>query len=105
MDTTPLAFKFPSADGSVSPALAIDFGLDQNFARLFAVLYDLKSATKTDLTFGQVARAAHLAAHLINPGATIPQGTHVGILVSTSSVVYIALILGTMRAGLVVRSE
>lgn len=101
MVATTLSYDFPPTNGTVDPAHAIDFNLNKNSDHLFAVLYDLKSTSKTELTFGQLARAAHLAAHVINPGAAIPQGTNVGILVSTSSVMYIAMVLGVIRAGLV----
>lgn len=105
MVATTLSYDFPPTNGTVDPAHAIDFNLNKNSDHLFAVLYDLKSTSKTELTFGQLARAAHLAAHVINPGAAIPQGTNVGILVSTSSVMYIAMVLGVIRAGLVVCSN
>ncbi|KAF8601147.1 acetyl-CoA synthetase-like protein [Ceratobasidium sp. AG-I] len=101
MTVTSHGFESPPINNSVSPAFAVDFNLERNSSHIFAVLHDLKTSANTNLDFGQVTRAAHLAAHLINPGAVIPQGTNVGILVSTSSVMYIALVLGVMRAGLV----
>ncbi|KAG8684167.1 hypothetical protein FRC08_013838, partial [Ceratobasidium sp. 394] len=88
-------------DGSVPPSLIADFHLASNPQHIFSVLYDVKSSKKIDVTYEQLAHAVHRAAHLLNPNASIPQGTNLGILATTDTLTYLTLLLGTMRAGLV----
>ncbi|KAJ1302971.1 hypothetical protein OPQ81_003262 [Rhizoctonia solani] len=94
-------FVFPSTDGSVPPASAIDFHLKHNPKLLFAVLHDVNDSSQTDITYAQLAHAVHRAAHILNPKGCLPQGTNIGFLVSTHTIEYIVMILGAMRAGLV----
>lgn len=97
------SFVRPPTDGSISLERIIDFHLDNNPNHPFAILYDVHSRSQSTLTYKQLAHAVHRVAHLLNPGANIPQGTNIAIFVSADTIVYIALVLGAMRAGLVVR--
>ncbi|KAG8707500.1 hypothetical protein FRC08_000466 [Ceratobasidium sp. 394] len=94
-------FVAPPKDGSIPPSLVTDFHLANNPHHIFSVLYDVKSSKKIDVTYEQLAHAAHRAAHLLNPNASIPQGTNLGILATTDTLTYLTIFLGTMRAGLV----
>ena len=96
-------FTPPPTDGSIALAEVIDFHLDANPAHPFAILYNVESQSQTSLNYKELAYAVHRAAYMLNPGAMMPQGTSIGILISTDTLTYIALVLGAMRAGLVVR--
>jgi acyl-CoA synthetase (AMP-forming)/AMP-acid ligase II len=102
MIATSTNFVFPPTDGSVPPSSAADFHLIHNPKRLFAILYDVNDSSQTNVTYEQLAHAIHRAAHMLNPNGVIPQGTNIGFLVSTHTIEYIVMILGAMRAGLVV---
>lgn len=91
----------PPADGSVPPALAVDFHLEHNPNHAFAILHDVNDSSQTAITYRQLAHAVHRTAHILNPNNTIPHGTSVGILVSAHTIQYVVLLLGAMRAGLV----
>ncbi|KAG8752737.1 hypothetical protein FRC12_011812, partial [Ceratobasidium sp. 428] len=95
------AFIPPLTDGSVPLDAAVDFHLQHNPKHVFAVLYDIGSRSQTDITYEQLGHAVHRAAQILNPGATIPQGTNLGVLISADTITYITLILGAIRAGLV----
>ncbi|GAB1517058.1 hypothetical protein RhiTH_000101 [Rhizoctonia solani] len=101
MVATSTDFVFPPTDGSVPPALAIDFHLKYNPNHLWSVLYNINDSSETNITYEQLAHAVHHAAHILNPGGKLPQGTQIGLLVSTHTIQYVVLILGAMRAGLV----
>jgi acyl-CoA synthetase (AMP-forming)/AMP-acid ligase II len=92
----------PHTDGSVALELAVDFHLKHNPTHVFAILYDVESHAQTTVTYEQLNHAVHRTAHILNPGATLPQGTNLGILISTDTILYVTLVLGAMRAGLVV---
>ncbi|CAE6475171.1 unnamed protein product [Rhizoctonia solani] len=94
-------FVFPPTDGSLPPALAIEFHHEHNPRHVFALLHHATSSLQTTITYGQLACAVHRVANILNPGNAIPQGSNIGLLVSTSSLEYVIMILGAMRAGLV----
>ncbi|KAG8768783.1 hypothetical protein FRC12_005381 [Ceratobasidium sp. 428] len=91
----------PPSNGSMTVAQAVEFHAEHSPKHMFAILYDVESRSQTIITFEQFEQAVHRAAHIINPNASVPQGTNVGILASTDSIVYITLLFGAMRAGLV----
>lgn len=95
-------FTYPPTNGSTPPALVVDFHLKHNPHHVFAVLFGVNDSSQTKITYEQLAHAVHRAAHILNPKGTIPQGTNIGFLVSTHTIEYIVLLLGAMRAGLVV---
>ncbi|KAG8771103.1 hypothetical protein FRC12_003863 [Ceratobasidium sp. 428] len=95
------AFIPPLKDGSVPLDAAVDFHLKHNAKHVFTVLYDVGSRSQTNITYEQLGHAVHCAAHILNPDATIPQGTNLGIFISADTITYITLVLGAIRAGLV----
>jgi acyl-CoA synthetase (AMP-forming)/AMP-acid ligase II len=103
MIPTSTDFVFPPTDGSLPPALAIDFHLKYNPSHSWSILYDVDDSSQTSITYEQLAHAVHRAAHMLNPEGKFAQGTQIGLLVSTHTVQYVVMILGAMRAGLVVR--
>lgn len=101
MVVSPPNFIFPPIDGTVPPALVIDFHLKHNPDHLFAILHDVHDLSQTEITYKQLAHAVYQAANILNPNEVIPRGTNIGILVSTNTIVYIVIFLGAVRAGLV----
>ncbi|KDN39667.1 hypothetical protein RSAG8_08695, partial [Rhizoctonia solani AG-8 WAC10335] len=101
MVVLPYSFVTPPIDGSIPPALAIDFHLKHNPDHAFAILHHAADSSQTTVTYEQLACAVHRVAHILNPDRAIPQGSNIGILISASSIEYIVLVLGAMRAGLV----
>ncbi|CAE7198611.1 unnamed protein product, partial [Rhizoctonia solani] len=101
MTISPLGFVPPPTDGSVPPALAIDFHLKHNPKHLFSILHNPNGSSQTDVTYERLAHAVYRAADILNPKGKLPQGTNIGFLVSAHTIQYIVLILGAMRAGLV----
>lgn len=100
-------FSPPPSDGSVPLGLLVDYHLQHNPERDFSVLVDASEGgdeLPVPVTYRHLALAVHRVAHRVNPTATLPQGTKVAILTSTDTIVNIALVLGILRAGLVVRS-
>ncbi|GJE88440.1 acetyl-CoA synthetase-like protein [Phanerochaete sordida] len=53
------------------------------------------------LSFGEVARASHRIAHILRPGREGKDGDVIGLLLHTDTVLYVAVVLGALRAGLV----
>ncbi|CAE6475175.1 unnamed protein product [Rhizoctonia solani] len=100
MVVLPPSFVFPPTDGSIPPALAIDFHHRNNPRHIFAILYHAGEPSQS-ITYEQLAYAVHRVAYTLNPDNKIPQGTNIGLLISASSLEYIVLFLGAMRAGLV----
>ncbi|KAG8701413.1 hypothetical protein FRC08_004091 [Ceratobasidium sp. 394] len=90
----------PPTDGSVPVCSVVDYHLQHNPKDTWAILVGTDGRS-VPVTYEQLAFAVHRAAHILNPGALLPRGTQVGILISTDTVVYLALLFGAMRAGLV----
>lgn len=98
-------FSPPPSDGSVSLDQLVDYHLESNPECEFATLIDTSESANQQadsINYERLAHAIHRVAHVINPSLALPQGTRVAILVSTDTIVSIALVLGIMRAGLVV---
>ena len=54
------------------------------------------------VTFGEVSRATHRIAHRLRPHRSGTEGEVVGVLVQCDVILYITLLVGMTRAGLVV---
>ncbi|QRV95150.1 AMP binding enzyme [Ceratobasidium sp. AG-Ba] len=94
-------FVRPPTDGSLPFGSVVDFHLTHNPQHPWAVLSRMSNKPETTVTYEQLGHAVHRAACVLNPDGSLPRGTRVGILISTDSVVYITLVLGAIRAGLV----
>ncbi|QRW09275.1 AMP binding enzyme [Ceratobasidium sp. AG-Ba] len=94
-------FIHPPTDGSLPFNQVVDFHLKYNPRQTWVVLAATDDRPETIVTYEQLAHAVHRAAHIINPNASIPQGTNVGILASTDTFLYLTLMLAILRAGLV----
>ncbi|KAF8610848.1 acetyl-CoA synthetase-like protein [Ceratobasidium sp. AG-I] len=97
-------FSPPPSDGTVPLGSLVDYHLQNNPEREFAVLVDApedRDESPVPVTYRHLALAVHRVAHKVNPTAKLPQGTKMAILTSTDTIVNIALVLGILRAGLV----
>ncbi|QRV80576.1 AMP binding enzyme [Ceratobasidium sp. AG-Ba] len=94
-------FVRPPTDASLPFGSVVDFHLTHNPQHPWAVLSRTSNKPETTVTYEQLGHAVHRAACVLNPEGSLSRGTRVGILISTDSVVYITLILGAIRAGLV----
>ncbi|QRW09278.1 AMP binding enzyme [Ceratobasidium sp. AG-Ba] len=92
-------FVVPPNDGSVPISHLLDFHLKHNPQHPWIVLSDGHSDTV--ITYEQLAHAAHNTIKIINPNLAIPEGTKVGILATTDSIVYLTLLFGISLSGLV----
>ena len=95
----------PPVDGSLPTIIHyLDFNSVHNADWPYAIFPSPEDATKlSSISFAEMAQASHHAAHLLRPGRQGTDGEVVVLLLSTDSVVSLLVILGLMRAGLVVR--
>jgi acyl-coenzyme A synthetase/AMP-(fatty) acid ligase len=104
MSTEP---AMPPLDGSISyvvPGL-VDFHAEHNPDRPWAFLASDSHHPPSWVTFLEFAKATHRVAHALRPGRTGPEKEVVALLINCDNVMYLALIAGMIRAGLIVRSS
>ena len=94
----------PPLDGSVWPMVTglIDFHETNNPERPWAFLASDRDASIYSVTYREFARATHRVAHALRPGRLGPENEVVGLLIECDSVLYVALLAGMIRAGLIV---
>ena len=54
------------------------------------------------ISFAEMAQASHRVAHILRPRREGPEREVIALLLSTDTVLYVAVLLGLLRAGLVV---
>lgn len=94
----------PPLDGfiTVFPGL-VDFHATHNAQHTWAVLAsDAVDSTKSSVSFLEYAKATHRVANALRRGREGPENETVAILVNCDTVLYLALIPGMIRAGLIV---
>lgn len=93
----------PPLDGSI-PVLPgfVDFHAEHNPQQPWAVLSAGPELPVDAVPFSEFARATHRVAHRLRPDKSGPEDEVVAVLVNCDSVLYLALIAGMIRAGLVV---
>lgn len=94
---------FPPLDGSVSvlPGFC-DFHAEHNADRPWAYLVPESYSPVTTLTFKQFADATHRIAWAFRPDGTQAKGEIVAVLIHCDTILYLALLVGLVRAGYVV---
>ncbi|KAJ3555784.1 hypothetical protein NM688_g2384 [Phlebia brevispora] len=102
MSTLPL---FPPLDGSLNllPGL-VDWQAEHNPDRPWAIFPTPDSQATTSVSFAEFAKASHRVAHAARPitqRADGRDGEVVAVLLQTDSILYIAVLAGLLRAGLV----
>ena len=99
---------FPPLDGSLNllPGL-LDWQAAHNPDRQWAVFPSPNSPSGTaSISFSEYAKASHRVAHAARPVKQVNDGRHgqvVAVLIQTDSLLYLAVLAGLLRAGLVVR--
>lgn len=102
--TMSLSPALPPLDGSISvlPGF-VDFHAKHNADLPWALLSAGPELPVQSVSFAQYAGATHRVAHLLRPERVGKDKDVVAILVNCDTIVYLALIAGLVRAGLVVR--
>lgn len=105
MTVTP---TFPPLDGSIPvlPGFA-DFHAEHNPDLPWVVFPSPEDPTKTSsISFKQFAKATHRVAHAVRPNRLEGKdGDVVGVVIHSDSILYIAVLVGLVRAGFVVRAR
>ena len=105
MSATP---EFPPLDGSIPPLPGFaDFHAEHNPDLPWALFQSKQDPSKVDrITYLEFARATHRLAHAVRPDRKEGQdGDVVGVVIHCDSVLYLATLVGLVRAGLVVRKH
>ena len=96
-----IAFVDVPLDGNLSIPAAVDFHLEHNpDATCFSCAEP--DGTVHEITYGEFGRAVHWVAHALRPGKEGVDGAVVAIIALSDTVVYHAVTMGLIRAGLVV---
>ncbi|KAH8102928.1 hypothetical protein BXZ70DRAFT_927267 [Cristinia sonorae] len=90
----------PPLDGSI-PVLPgwVDFHAEYNPSSLWAVFPSQGNTEVESITFFEYAQATHRVAHSLRPNRSGKDGEIVAILIHCDSILYLALIVGMVRAG------
>ena len=96
--------SLPPADGSITviPGF-VDFHAEHNPNRTWAIFPSEASPTETtSISFGEFARATHRVAHHVRPDRRGAEREVVALIIHTDAILYMAVIAGLMRAGIIV---
>lgn len=93
----------PPLDGSI-PVLPgfLDFHAKHNPGRPWVLFSSPSNTEVTSVSFSDFASATHRIAHALRPNRTGAENAVVGVLVQCDVILYITLLVGMIRAGLVV---
>ena len=95
----------PPLDGSIHelPGL-VDFHAENNpdYPWVLLAMDTQAHASPKQITFLEFAKATHRVAHILRPEDTGFEGEVVAVLVNCDTIIYLALLAGMIRAGLVV---
>jgi hypothetical protein len=103
MTTQPLPV-YPPLDGTVLLSDLPDFNLQHN-PTLPAFVYSPIQNSITQISFLEYARACHRVVHAVRPNRAGPEREIVAIIANTDTILYLALIAGMVRAGVVVSTN
>lgn len=103
----PMAHALPPLDGSLPTLLDyVDFHERQNGQHPWLVFPEAPSSSVVaSISFGEMARASHRVAHWLLPSGASEQRETVAIIAHIDEAIYVSLILGLWRAGVVVRYD
>ena len=95
----------PPLDGSLPSVLEFaDFHAAHNPTLPWFIFPSRDAPDSTSsITFHEMNQASHRAAHMFRPGRQGPDGEVVALVLNTDIVLYITVLLGLFRAGLIVR--
>ncbi|KZT21262.1 acetyl-CoA synthetase-like protein [Neolentinus lepideus HHB14362 ss-1] len=95
-------WKLPPLDGSVAFAELVDFRLQHNSDRTFAVFpSDVSDGEPIHITYLEWCRAIHRVAHILRPKAEFESRQVVGIVVNCDTLMYSTIIVALIRAGFI----
>ena len=94
---------FPPLDGSITvlPGF-LDFHAEHNRDRPFAQFPSISGTGVTRVSFTELAETTHRIANILRPNREGADGEVVGVLIHCDVLLYVATLLGIIRAGLVV---
>ena len=94
----------PPRDGSITVVPGfIDFHAQHNADLPYAVFPSKDHADGMDeVSFSEFALASHRIAHFARPGRVGDDGQVVAVLINCDVILYVALLTGLMRAGIIV---
>jgi len=97
---------FPPTDGSVNLPETLDFHTKHNSDKpLYVFTKDDTSNDVTEITFLEFARACHRVAHVVRPNRAGPDGLVVAFMALADTILYQAITMGLIKAGLVVSTH
>ena len=100
MSSTPVA---PPLDGSIPPLPGfVDFHVKHNPDHEWARLAPEDKGPVIGLTFREFADATHRVARAFRPDGTRANGEVIAVLIHCDAILYLALLVGLVRAGFVV---
>lgn len=92
---------YPPLDGTLLLSDLPDFHLEHN-PTLPAFVYSSDPQYISQISFLEFSRACHRVAHAVRPNRAGPEGEVVALVANTDTILYLALVTGMVRAGLVV---
>lgn len=92
---------YPALDGSVLLSDLPDFNIQHN-PTLSAYVYSEMPGSTTEISYLEFGRACHRVAHAVRPNRAGREGEVVAIMANTDTLLYLALVVGIVRAGAVV---
>ncbi len=92
----------PPTDGSVTLPETVDFHRKYNPNVPIYMFNGEGSSHITEITHLEFGRACDRVAHFLRPGRRGPEGEVVAIIALSDNLLYLAVIIGIMRAGLIV---
>ncbi|TFK51599.1 acetyl-CoA synthetase-like protein [Heliocybe sulcata] len=90
----------PAVDGSSSFESFVDFHLSHNPTSAYAVFPQQSDEEELRVSFLEWGRAVHRAARLLRPGLSASKGEVVALIVNCDTLIYTAVLMGMIRAGL-----
>ncbi|KZP33662.1 acetyl-CoA synthetase-like protein [Athelia psychrophila] len=94
------ATVYPPLDGTILLPDLVDFNLEHN-ADLTAFVYSDAPGSLTKISYLEYGRAAHRVGHVIRPGRAGPESKVVALVANLDTLLYAALVVGMIRAGVV----
>ena len=95
---------YPPLDGTVLLSDLPDFNLQHN-PTLPAFVYSPTPNSTTQISFLEYARACHRVAHAVRLNRAGSEGEIVALIANTDTILYLTLIAGMVRAGVVVSTN
>lgn len=95
-------FKYVPLEDNFSFSAACDFNREHN-AEHTCYVYAEPDGTVREITYFEFGRAVHRAAHILRPSRKGEDNATVAIIANSDTLLYNAVTVGLIKAGLVVR--